>query len=95
MTDTIPAGVSFEETPDYDSFHGIFDEQAASNGLADRIDEYGKTEIDYEVPEETPEDAYPTVDQIEAGLAPESPWPTVAQIEAGLKKDEKEPEPQT
>lgn len=85
MTDTIPSDFEVFQpsaaTPDYDSFHEIFDEQGASNAMADQIDEFGKTEIDFEIPELTPEDAYPTVAQIEADL--------VGEVQA----PEEEPEP--
>lgn len=98
MTDTIPANFAVFQpsaaTPDYDSFHEIFDEEGASNALADQVDEYGKTEIDFEVPEETPADAYPTVEQIEATLPPERDRPTVAQIEAALSVPKEDPESQ-
>lgn len=92
MTNTIP--IRFDDTPDYDSFHQIFDEQAASNELADHLDAFGKTEIDL-VGDwgETPGGDYPTVEQIESTFAPASVWPTVAQIEAALVlKEDAEPQ---
>lgn len=69
MTDDITDTTVLDTaTPDYDAQHAEVDEQAALAALDALLAEANEVLIDFEVPDETPEDAYPTVAQIEADL---------------------------
>jgi hypothetical protein len=63
MTDTVEF-----DTPEYAAQHEQIDEMATLATLEQLLAEANEVLIDFEVPEPLPEDAYPTVAQIEADL---------------------------
>lgn len=68
MTTDIADAVLDPATPEYDAQHELIHAADAFTTLAHLIAQFDQIDCDFEIPEETPESAYPTVTQIEADL---------------------------